>query len=161
MHTYLPENLTISSPVFKHGGLIPEQYSCEGEHTNPPFKIDGIPAEAETIVLVMEDIDAPNNIFDHWIIWNLNTRSTIEEKRIKGDCLKNNYNSNAYINPCTTFGIHRYSFKLYVLDAVLEANDTTGKETLLQSMMGHIIAKTEMMGRYQRQYERVQNIAVA
>jgi Raf kinase inhibitor-like YbhB/YbcL family protein len=161
MYHEIVEELVISSPAFKNGGLIPEHYSCDREHTNPPFKIDGIPAEAEMLVLIMEDSDAPDSAFDHWIIWNLNTRNTIEEKRIKGTCGKDIFNSNVYVNPVTTFGFHRYFFKLYVLDAALQLDETMDKETLLQSMRGHVIARSEIMGRYQRQYDCVQNIAVA
>jgi Raf kinase inhibitor-like YbhB/YbcL family protein len=155
------EQLSISSPAFKNGGLIPEYYSCNGHHSNPPFKIDGIPSEAAALVLLMEDIDAPDGSFDHWIIWDLNVPGAMEEKKLNGIYGGGGFDENVYGTTHFRVGVHRYLFKLYVLDKALELPATTGKEVLLLSMKEYVIAESEIMGRYTRRFEAVQNVAVA
>ena len=142
--------LKISSPVFEHEGYIPMKYSCEGQNTNPPLIITEFPKETVSLVLIVEDPDAPQKIFDHWIVWNIKPQKAILENTIPGKMGKNSLGENRYTGPCPPSGTHRYYFKVYALDTLLDFDADTDKKLIEQAMQNHILAYGELMGLYKK-----------
>ena len=140
--------LAVSSPAFKHEGHIPIKYTCEGENINPPIIVSGIPKEAISLVLIMDDPDAPSGIFDHWIVWNIPPAERIDENSRPGKTAKNSMGESRYAGPCPPGGTHRYFFKVYALDKLLDLGDDTDKKMVEQEIADHIIAYGELMGIY-------------
>jgi Raf kinase inhibitor-like YbhB/YbcL family protein len=144
--------LTITSPAFKHEKPIPAKYSCQGEDINPPLNINGIPEEAKTLVLIMDDPDAPMGTFDHWVMWNIPPVSEISEDTVPegAEQGKNSWDKNEYGGPCPPSGTHRYYFKLYALDTSLDLPASSGKKDVESAMSGHVLAETVLMGTYEK-----------
>lgn len=142
--------LKISSPVFEHEGYIPMKYSCEGQNTNPPLIITEFPKETVSLALIVEDPDAPQKIFDHWIVWNIKPQEAILENTSPGKMGKNSWGENRYTGPCPPSGTHRYYFKVYALDTLLDFDADTDKKLIEQAMQNHILAYGELMGLYKK-----------
>lgn len=143
--------LTISSPAFENEGHIPPRYTCDGDNVSPPLEVDGIPEKTKSLIVIIEDPDAPENIFDHWVAWNLPPVKTIPEGTRDGMVGKNTMGENKYIGPCPPSGTHRYFFKVYAIDRLLEVNEDTDKKNVEQEIVSHILAYGEMMGLYKKQ----------
>ena len=143
------EQLSIKSPAFEHGKLIPKKYSCDGQDINPPLTIEGIPKEAKTLVLAVDDPNAPSGTFDHWIVWNIPaSASKIGENTVPGTEGMNGARQQGYMGPCPPSGTHRYFFKVYALDAELSLGASSRKKDVEKAMQGHILAKGELVGLY-------------
>lgn len=142
--------LKIDSPVFKNEELIPSRYTCEGEDINPPLLIGDIPAKAKTLALIMEDPDAPNGTFDHWLLWNIPVAPRIDENSNPGISGKNGFGKTGYGGPCPPSGTHRYFFHVYALDVELDLDAGSDKKTLLDALDNHVLAMGELMGKYQK-----------
>jgi Raf kinase inhibitor-like YbhB/YbcL family protein len=142
--------LTISSPAFEHEGYIPMKYTCEGKNINPPVVIKGIPKEAISLVLVIEDPDAPSGIFDHWTVWNISPTDIIKEDSVPGITAKNSKGEYHYTGPCPPSGTHRYFFKVYALDTHLDLGSDVDKKMVEQALHEHILAYGELMGLYKK-----------
>ena len=89
-------NLPVTSTAFNNEGEIPAKYTCEGEEINPPLQIEGIPEETISLALIVEDPDAPNGTFDHWIVWNIEPKSNIGESTNPGISGKNSAGKTGY-----------------------------------------------------------------
>jgi len=144
------DTLTITSPAFQNEGDIPAKYTCQGENINPELNIAGIPKEAKTLALIMEDPDAPSGTFDHWLVWNINPNDRIRENSLPGIPGRNSFGHVKYGGPCPPSGSHRYYFRIYALDSVLPLAEGQNKSELTKQMKGHIIARGALMGRYQK-----------
>jgi len=144
-------NLTITSPAFSEGTDIPVKYSCKGENVNPALKIESIPSEAKSLAVIVEDPDAPHGIFDHWVAWNLQPHDMIAENSKEGVQGKNGKGGTGYTGPCPPSGTHRYQFKVYALDAMLELPFATNKKNLMNAMKEHVIAGGELTGMFSSQ----------
>ncbi|TFF84411.1 YbhB/YbcL family Raf kinase inhibitor-like protein, partial [Candidatus Heimdallarchaeota archaeon] len=123
----------LSSPVFKHNGSIPKKYTCQGEDISPPLKIANIPDKTKSLVLIVDDPDAPVGTWIHWLAWDIDPKITnIEEASTpKGATIgKNSWGKNEYGGPCPPKGEHRYFFKLYALDKTLNINSRKKKSYL-------------------------------
>lgn len=144
------DTFSLSSPAFKHDEFIPKEYTCEGGDFNPPLLINGIPEGTQTLALIIDDVDAIDGTFIHWIVWNISPIKGIDENSNPGTEGKNGSGTNGYLGPCPPTGNHRYYFTLYALDIVLDVPVTAGKETLEQAMKDHILGKTELIGHYQK-----------
>ncbi len=142
--------ITVESHVFNNNGLIPEKYTCEGQNINPPLTINNIPENAVSLALIMDDPDAPNGTFDHWIVWNISNVKEIKENSIPGIQGKNGRNENSYTGPCPPEGTHHYHFKIYALDNELQLEESANKKSLENAMDGHIVASGELVGLYKR-----------
>jgi Raf kinase inhibitor-like YbhB/YbcL family protein len=145
------KELTVKSPVFEANKPIPKKYTCKGESINPPLSIDGVPKEAKSLALLMDDPDAPMGTFDHWVVWNIpaSTKS-IGEKTVPGTEGLNGMRKKGYTGPCPPSGTHRYFFKVYALDTELKLADKTTKREVEAAMQGHILAKGELIGLYSK-----------
>ena len=145
------KELSIKSSAFEHGKLIPKKYSCDGQDINPPLTIEGIPKEAKTFVLAVDDPDAPSGTFDHWIVWNIPaSASKIGENTVPGTEGMNSAREQGYMGPCPPSGTHRYFFKVYALDTELNLSASSRKKDVEKAMQGHILAKGELVGLYRR-----------
>jgi hypothetical protein len=144
-------DLSIKSPAFEHGKLIPKKYTCDGQDINPPLTIEGVPKEAKTLVLAVDDPDAPSGTWDHWIVWNVPaSTSKIAENSVPGKEGVNSARQPSYMGPCPPGGTHRYFFKVYALDTELSLGAGSKKKDVEKAMQGHVLAKGELMGLYRR-----------
>jgi len=144
------EKLIITSPVFKNNEMIPRKYTCDGADVNPPLNIRGIPVKAESLVLIVDDPDAPMGTWDHWIVWNIAPAEKIEEDSVPGVEGSNDFRRNSYGGPCPPSGTHRYFFKVYALDTKLDLRPKSRKKDVERAMKGHTIAQGEIIGLYRR-----------
>ncbi len=145
--------LSLSSPAFRNGELIPSKFTCDGEDTNPALVIGNVPPEAKSLALIMDDPDAPSGMWVHWVVWNIDPKTTeIGEDSVPGGAKlgMNDFRKSPYGGPCPPSGTHRYFFKLYALDTKLELGTGTNKAALEKAMKGHILAQGELMGKYKR-----------
>jgi Raf kinase inhibitor-like YbhB/YbcL family protein len=143
--------LHISSAAFKHHDFIPALYTCEGENINPSLKIDKLPEGMEYFALIVDDPDAPQGVFTHWVVWNIPPSHQVEENSLTGGVEGlNDYGKHKYMGPCPPQGTHRYFFKVYALDRKLDLDVTSKKEDLERAMQGHILAYGELIGLYKK-----------
>ena len=146
----LSATLSVTSPVFKKDGTIPSKYTCDGENVSPEINIANIPTGAKSMALIVDDPDAPNGTFDHWVMWNIPVNNKIAENTSPGKQGQNGKKECHYYGPCPPKGMHRYHFKVYALDTELELSEKTDKTALMKAMEGHILAKGELVGKYKR-----------
>jgi Raf kinase inhibitor-like YbhB/YbcL family protein len=142
--------LTVTSTAFEDEGYIPKKYTCEGENISPPLNIQGVPKAAKSLVLIMDDPDAPSGVFDHWVVWNIRPTELIKENSLPGTSGKNSMGKSGYTGPCPPSGTHRYFFKVYALDTLLDPGDDTDKKVVEQAIAKHVIAYGELMGLYKK-----------
>jgi hypothetical protein len=145
--------MTITSPAFGNKELIPSTFTCDGADVNPALNIGNVPPEAKSLTLIMDDPDAPGGMWVHWVVWNIDpTTREIKENGVPPGAKQgvNDFRKTPYGGPCPPSGTHRYFFKLYALDAMLDVGSGTTKGALEKAMTGHILAQAELMGRYKR-----------
>lgn len=142
--------LLITSAAFTSMKPIPSRYTCEGADINPPIDIEGIPDKAHSLVLIVDDPDAPGKIWVHWLVWNIPITHHIKENTVPGEQGWNDFKRITWGGPCPPSGTHRYFFKVYALDSLLELPSTTTKKQLEQAMGDHILAYGELVGLYQK-----------
>ena len=135
-------------------GTIPKRYTCDGENLSPPLKIEGIPEGTESLTLFVEDPDAPAGNWVHWLVWNISPQfNEIPEGSVPPSAIQgtNDFGQEGWGGPCPPPGpAHRYIFKLFALDTLLELKKGEGKPLLEKAMEGHILAQTELIGMYER-----------
>jgi Raf kinase inhibitor-like YbhB/YbcL family protein len=153
--------LSLTSPAFSPGEKIPSRYTCEGEDVSPPLVISGVPDGAKSLVLIIDDPDAPDPkapkvIWTHWLLYNLPPDSAVlaEDASRKGlpkgaVTGMSDRKETSYHGPCPPIGRHRYFHKLYALDRLLPAKPLT-KGELEAAMQGHVLAEASLMGTYQK-----------
>lgn len=152
--------MRIESPAFRDGGDIPVKYTCDGEDSSPPLRISDIPQGARSLVLIVEDPDAPGGTFIHWVLYNIPPGLTeIPENvpkrpEVPGVGIQgiNDFGRYGYGGPCPprTHGPHRYFFRLYALDTVLNLKPGATAGEVRRAMGGHVLAEASTMGRYRR-----------
>lgn len=143
--------LRFSSPVFGNNGTIPAKYTADGDDISPPLAISGVPEEASTLVIIVDDPDAPGAVWDHWVLFNIpKDVTTIPEGSTPGGAKKgrNSWGGNGYGGPNPPSGTHRYRFRLYAVDNIIGLDEGATKAEIEQAMEGHIVAKTEFIGKY-------------
>lgn len=144
------KQMDVSSSAFSAQGVIPTKYTCDGENVSPPLQIDHIPEEAKCLALIVDDPDAPVNTWVHWLVWNIPVTHHIKENEVHGTEGINDFQQQHYGGPCPPSGMHRYFFKVYALDALLELPGSTKKAELEKAMSSHIIGFGELIGLYTR-----------
>ncbi len=149
--------MRLTSLAFKEGGIIPSIYTCEGQNISPPLEIGDVPPNAKSLCLIMDDPDVPAHIrpermYDHWIVFNIipHHHKIAEKTAPQGLQGRNTGGKNQYIGPCPPDGEHRYFFKLYALDKMLDLHVGATKHEVERAMQGHIIAQCQLMGRYEK-----------
>ncbi|MHB8777444.1 MAG: YbhB/YbcL family Raf kinase inhibitor-like protein [Anaerolineales bacterium] len=146
----------ITSPAFANAEAIPADYSCKGRNISPALIWSEPPAATQSFALIMDDPDAPMGTWVHWVLFNIpaSTRdlkeSTSTDPQLSDGSLqgKTSAGSNGYHGPCPPSGIHRYFFKLYALDTMLDLSSAADKKDLLAAMEGHILANAELTGTF-------------
>lgn len=142
--------MKITSPEFGQNSLIPSKFTCEGEDINPALTIEGVPAQAKTLALIMDDPDAPMGTWVHWVVFNIPVTDKIKENSVPGTQGTNTAKKLEYHGPCPPYGTHRYFFKIYALDAELDLQEGASKGALEKAMQGHILDKAELIGLYKK-----------
>lgn len=148
--------MKITSSAFSDGALIPIKYTCDGDDISPPLVWSDIPENTASFVLINDDPDAPVGTWDHWILFNLEGKTTelaenVDLSKLAGVQLgRNSWRRNDYGGPCPPYGTHRYFFKLYALDRKLDLPAGSSKQDIEKAMAGHILAEAELLGRYKR-----------
>lgn len=145
--------LKISSPVFENNGYIPAKYTCDGRDINPSLLIENVPANSKSLALIVDDPDAPRGTWVHWVLWNIDSKTKqIKENSIPVGAKQglNDFRKHTYGGPCPPSGTHRYFFKLYALDTLLNLDSNATKANLEDAMKGHIIEQTQIIGLYKR-----------
>lgn len=145
--------MKITSPAFSNNGRIPEKYTCDGEDINPPLDFHDVPVNAKSLALIVDDPDAPMGTWVHWVVYDIPSNCRrIEENSIPEGAKEgiNDFREYKYGGPCPPSGTHRYFFKLYALDRVMDLKGPISKKDLEKAMEGHIIAKAELIGLYSR-----------
>lgn len=149
--------IEVTSPEFKEGEFIPKKFTCEGDNINPELNLKNLPEKTVSIVIICDDPDAPVGIWIHWIAYNLpgNLEKIPENMDLsKFEGAKHGVNSwgkNQYGGPCPPPGDpHRYYFKVYALDTLLEFEGDVTKERIEEAMEEHILSQGCLMGRYKR-----------
>jgi hypothetical protein len=149
----------LQSPAFFTGNSIPFQYTCDGDNLSPPLSWDSPPNGTVSFALIVEDPDAPKETFTHWVVYNLPANieylsegvvnhPTLPDGGVQG---KNDFGQLGFGGPCPPSGTHRYFFKLYALDQMLDLPPGASKADVIAGIKGHVLEAAELMGRYARQ----------
>ena len=151
-------DIQITSKAFEEGGIIPKKYTCDGSDVSPPLSWSGVPDNTRSLVLISDDPDAPIGTWVHWVIFNIPPNVHELEENIPPERELTNgakqgitdFRRIGYGGPCPPGGTHRYFFKLYALDTILDAEAGMTKQELLDLIEGHILAQGQLMGKYGR-----------
>jgi Raf kinase inhibitor-like YbhB/YbcL family protein len=147
-----PSVLTLSSPAFQNGDELPQKYTCDANEVNPELDIAGLPSGTESLALILEDPDAPDGTYTHWIVFNIDPATTnIAENSVPEGAFEGSSSDQraTYMPPCPPEGSHKYIFKLFALDTMIEGNHELNGEALYSAMEGHILEQTELMTTYE------------
>lgn len=147
------QSMSIGSPAFENGAMIPADYTCDGRNIVPPLHIGNVPRQAESLAILMQDPDAPSGTFTHWIMWNIDTSNAdLPEGEIPSEAVegRNSAGEIGYTGPCPPTGTHRYVFRLYALDQDLTLAEGADVNAFLEALEGHIVDDTRFRGVYAR-----------
>ena len=150
--------LELTSTAFAPGEPIPRKYTCDGEDISPLLQWSDPPQGTKSFTLIADDPDAPVGTWVHWVLYNLPAETRALPEAVPPDADlpdgsrhgQNSWPRLGYGGPCPPSGTHRYFFKLYALDTVLDLKSGASKKQLLQAMEGHILGQAELMGLYTR-----------
>ena len=145
----------ITNPSFKHENFMPAKFTCDGAGFSPLLKLSGIPGEAQSLALIVDDPDASAGEFAHWVVYNIDpTLNKIPKDRIpRGGVLGvNSAGDQNFFPPCPPpgSGPHRYFYKIYAVDMLLQFEEPPTKETVMDAIKGKILGYGEIMGKYER-----------
>ena len=150
--------MELKSSAFNDGDMIPDKYTCDKADISPPLEWGLVPKEAQSIALISDDPDAPVGTWVHWVYYdippdtkglpeNINPQ---ENPHTGGKQGTNDFQRIGYGGPCPPGGTHRYYFKIYALDTILNLSAGADKRQLLKAIEGHIIDQAQLMGKYKR-----------
>ena len=154
--------LKLTSTAFAHEGAIPKVHTCEGQDVSPPLAWSGVPANAKTLVLIVDDPDAPDPAapkmtWVHWVLYNIAPSASglpqgVSPKQLPASTLQgvSDFKRTGYGGPCPPVGRHRYFHKLYALDAVLPDLKKPRKPDVEKAMKEHVIEQAVLIGTYQK-----------
>jgi hypothetical protein len=150
--------MKLTSPAFQHEGKIPDKFSCKGDDISPAMKWENPPAGAKSFALICDDPDAPMGTWDHWLLFNIPAADreipeAIPSQRVLANGArhgKNSWGRTDYGGPCPPSGTHRYFFKLYALDTLLDLKPGATKKDIKKAMEKHILEESELMGKFSR-----------
>lgn len=152
-------DMEIASLAFGPGETIPLRHTCDGDNISPPLYFSYPPDDAVSFAIVMEDIDAPEEIRTHWLLWNLpGTTRSVEQDAPKnrkpwpGVSQGLNYDDEpGYTGPCPVKGEeHKYLFRVYALDEMLDLDENASRSSVLSAAKERKIGYGELIGRYRR-----------
>lgn len=152
------DTIDVRSSAFAEGDKIPSDFTCDGADRSPPIEWANVPANAQSLAVIVDDPDAPAGDWVHWLLYDLPPalmrlpEGIPKEGKLSGGGFqgRTDFGSLGYGGPCPPRGTHRYFFKVYALDAMLHLKPGVTKKELLQAMQGHILAEGQLMGTYAR-----------
>jgi hypothetical protein len=153
--------LQLTSTAFTHGGAIPARYTCQGQDVSPPLAWRGVPERARSLVLIVDDPDAPDPraprmTWVHWVLYNIApdaaglAEGAGASPPVGSEGGLNDWKRTGYGGPCPPFGRHRYFHKLYALDTRLEGLKQPTKAQVEAAMKGHVLAEAVLMGTFEK-----------
>jgi len=146
--------MKLTSSVFEHNQPIPSKYTCDGENVNPPLEFHDIPEGAKSLVLIVDDPDAPNKTWVHWVLFNMSPKITfIKENSTPSNAKEGitDFGTKGWGGPCPPSGTHRYVFRLYALTEKLEdMPDFADKDIVVEAIHEKVLAQAELIGLYTR-----------
>lgn len=150
--------MKLTSTAFKEGGMIPKKYSCDDEDISPPLNWENIPSKTKELAMICDDPDAPMGTWVHWVIYKISpqvkglTENIPTEKKLSSGMVQgmNDFGRIGYGGPCPPGGTHRYFFKIYALDAVLNLEPGATQAQVLRTIQSHILEETQLIGKYKR-----------
>ncbi|HPD45072.1 MAG TPA: YbhB/YbcL family Raf kinase inhibitor-like protein [Candidatus Woesebacteria bacterium] len=145
--------MRLTSPVFNNNDFLPDKYACRGANVNPPLVIDDVPAGTQSLVLIVDDPDAPAGTWTHWLVWNIKPEITeIAENSVPAGAVEGttSWGKPGYDGPCPPSGTHRYFFKVFALNCEISLSSEADINRLNQTMKDHIIAKAEIIAKYKK-----------
>ncbi len=148
--------MILKSYSFKNGHEIPRRFTCDGGNLNPALIIESAPSETKSLVLIVDDPTATGGgTFVHWVLWNISPETPVisEGETPRGAKQgRNDFGDNGWGGPCPPRGSrpHRYEFKLYALNKVLDLPSGATKEAVERAMQRHILEETSLVGLYKR-----------
>lgn len=148
-----PGLMKINSLAFENNQMIPEKYTCKGLEVNPPLSITEVPQNALSLVLIVDDPDAPYKTWTHWLVFNIDPKvRSIQENGIPfgAQLGENDFGKGEYGGPCPPIGKHRYIFKIFALDIKLELESGASRDKIEDAMKDHILDKAELVGVFEK-----------
>lgn len=154
--------LSLRSTAFPDGGGIPATYTCDGKNISPPLEWDGVPENARSLVLIVDDPDAPDPraprmTWSHWVLYNIPPETKGLPEAVASNQLPagteqgiNDWHKPGYGGACPPVGRHRYFHKLYALDIELKPMSRATKDRVEAAMQRHVLASAELIGTYQK-----------
>ncbi len=145
--------IQLSSSAFTEAETIPKKYTCDGQDVSPPLSWTGVPTGTSSLLLIVDDPDAPRGTWVHWVLIDLPVNLDGLPEGVQGEGIEgvNDFGRQGYGGPCPPRGSnHRYYFKLYALDKVLGLKAGATKSEAEKAMQGHVLAWGQLMGRYAR-----------
>ena len=155
-------SIVVTSEAFRNDGAVPVEYTCDGENVSPPLAWTGVPEEAQSLIVIVDDPDAPDpeapqGVWVHWLLYDLPPTTTGLPRAVSREGLppgtrvgRNDWGLARYNGPCPIVGRHRIPYKVYALDTVLGDLDEPDKLELVEAMRGHVIARGRLTGTYER-----------
>lgn len=153
-----PAKFSLESPAFNNGKVLPSRFACGNAGVSPPLTLSNLPKNAKTVAFILEDPDAPEGTYTHWIMWNwpisqtdipdaLPAQAKLESGAIQGTGSNGKV---GYNPPCPPSGTHRYYLKAYALDTDITLQSISNKQALLAAMQGHVVGQGMLMGTYHK-----------
>jgi len=154
--------MQLQSPSFQEGEAIPRRFTCEGDDVSPALRWTDVPASAKSLVLVVDDPDAPDpahprTTWVHWVLYDIppdaeGLAEAVQESGLPPGTRQglNDWKRTGYGGPCPPVGRHRYFHKLYALDTLLGDLGSPRKAEVERRMQGHILSRAELVGTYQK-----------
>ena len=144
--------MELVSSAFENGCRIPDIYSKKGKNIPPPLSFKDIPKNTKSLALIVEDPNGPLIKFVHWTVWNIptDTKGILEGEKITFPQGKNSFQKTGYIGPCPPYGKHKYFFKLYALDTMLDVKPKSSKKKVEKAMSGHILQEAQLIGMFEK-----------
>jgi len=144
--------MRISSPAFEDEGDIPARFTCAGEDISPPLLFEDVPLEAVSLVLVMDDPDAPMGTWDHWVAYDIEPLAEVPTGiGSLGTAGTNSWGRTGYGGPCPPSGTHRYVFQLFALDRRIGWEEGADKTSVLEAIHEHVLAEASLLGFFSRE----------
>lgn len=145
--------INLSVLEFTNGSLIPNKFTCEGNDIHPSFAIERVPGDTKSLVLIVDEPKASPAVFTHYILFNIDPETTgIDQGVTPAGTVTgtNDYQKKEYNGPCPALGTHRYVFRIFALNTVLNLDENASRKDIDNAMKGHIIAKGEFSGEYSK-----------
>ena len=147
----ISEVLMIVSPAFSENEKVPVKFTCDADNINPQLDISGIPQGTASLVLIVDDPDAPGGTWVHWTLWNIDPATTsILENSVPSGAVEGvtDFGVPGYGGPCPPSGTHRYFFKIFALDITLDLDSSSTVTDIESAIQGHVLDSGELIGLY-------------